>query len=132
MRNLVTELVYIAGIIFTCVFLYACASTPPSKTLPESEIAVKSISHSNFEKLVGPDVIDVQQKLVQAKQATSNNENQLAEHLAQQILVDVELIKVKSQRILSDQELSELEASIVNLNHELQWRSPINVAPLKE
>ena len=109
----------------------ACASTPPSKTLPESEVAVSSVDHENYRKFVNDDIVAVQTKLQRARDATKNKDHLAAEHLAQQILVDVELIKLKTQRIHAQQDVKNLEESITNLHQEIQWREPVKLSPLE-
>lgn len=120
--------------VFTSVFLLSgllgCTSISPSKTLPQSEVAVSSVNHTNYRSYVAADVDAVQTKLQRANDAAINKEHQTAEQLAQQILVDVELIKIKAQRISAEQKVTSLEASITNLHQELQWREPIRLSPL--
>ncbi len=121
------------AILFTTViscFLIACASTPPSKTLPQAKIAVESINHANYRKHVKNEIEAVKSKLKDAQAAEAEKQHALAEQHAQQILVDVELIRIKTQRLTIDQEVKEIEHSVRNLNEELKWREPIQVAPL--
>ena len=82
-------------------------------------------------KLVGNEIENVIAKLHKAKNATANKDHKQAEYLAQQILVDVELIQLRSQRINVENEVKELESSITNLHQELQWREPVKVSPLE-
>ena len=110
--------------------LFACASTPPSKTLPQSKVAVSSVDHTNYRKHAGSEIDAVKTKLKQAQTLELNKQHDLAEQLAQQILVDVELIQIKTQRVNVEEEVKELESSIINLNEELKWREPVQVAPL--
>ena len=121
---------------FTCFLLLGCvlgcASAPPSKTLPQSEVAVSSIDHPNYRNYVGGDIEVVQSKLRRAKEAVANKGHAIAEQLAQQILLDVEVIKIKTQRMTTEQEVEKLEASITNLHQELQWREPVQLSPLDE
>ena len=112
--------------------ILGCSSTPPSKTLPQSEVAVSSIDHPNYRKFVDEDVAAVQSKLKQAKNAASNKNHLTAEHLAQQVLVDVELIKLKTQRLQTEEEVKNLEAEIENLHKEIQWREPVRLSPLEQ
>ena len=123
------------SVLFTAAvscFLVACASTPPSKTLPQSKIAVESINHANYQKHVKNEIEAVKQKLKDAKAFEVEKQHILAEQLAQQILVDVELIRIKTQRLIVEQEVKEIEHSVRNLNEELKWREPIQVAPLNK
>lgn len=121
---------------FTCFLLLGgilgCASTPPSKTLPHSEVAVSSVDHSNYRKYVGDDIAAVHGKLQRAKEAATNKDHLVAEQLAQQILLDVELMKLKTQRMNTEQEVKNLESSITNLHQELQWREPVQLSPLDQ
>ncbi len=130
------SLMHFKTIIFTCFLLLGgilgCASTPTSKTLPQSEVAVSSVDHSNYKKYVGNDVETVQEKLQRARDAAANKDNLITEQLAQQILLDVELIKLKTQRMNAEQEVKELETNIINLHQELQWREPIQLTPLEQ
>ncbi len=116
-------------LVLVCL-LSACASTPPSTTLPQAKVAVASVDHANYRKHVGNDIDAVKTKLVQAQNLEANKDYMLSEQLAQQILVDVEWIQIKTQRLIVDGEVKQLEGSISNLNQELKWREPINVAPL--
>lgn len=112
--------------------LLACASTPPSKTLPQSKVAVTSVDHTNYRKHVSSDVDTVKAKLKQAQDLEANKQHVTAEQLAQQILVDVELIQIKTQRLNVAQEVKQLEDSITNLNDELNWREPVQLSPLSQ
>lgn len=112
------------------VLLFACASTPPSKTLPQSKVAVSSVDHNNYRKHLDSDVNAVKTKLKQAQIYQTEKQHEEAEQLAQQILVDVELIQIKTQRMNVDQEVMQIENSITNLNQELKWREPVELSPL--
>lgn len=107
-----------------------CASSPPSKTLPQSKVTVLSVDNENYRKYVGADVNLLIVKLQQAEDAESNKQYLHAEQLAQQILIDVEFIQLKTQRIIAQQEVADLEANITSLNHELEWREPVEITPL--
>ena len=111
-------------------FLFACASTPPSKTLPQSKIAVDSINHSIYQEYVKEEIIAVQSKLQEAQRFETEKKHEMAEMLAQQILLDVELIRIKTQRLTIEHEVREIEQNVQNLNEELKWREPIQVSPL--
>jgi len=112
--------------------LFACASTPPSATLPQSKVAVSSVDHSNYRKHVGSDIDAVKAKLKQAESFEAEKQHIPAEQLAQQILVDVELIQLKTQRLNVEQEVKQVENSISNLNQELKWREPVQLSPLNK
>ncbi len=122
-----------AAIVICIVFsslLMACASTPPSKTLPQSKVAVSSIDHNNYRKHSNDEVNAVKSKLEQAQAFASEKQHLASEQLAQQILVDVEFIQIQTQRMNVDQEVKEIEDSITNLNQELKWREPVQLSPL--
>lgn len=119
------------SLLFTCL-LFACASAPPSATLPQSKVAVSSVDHANYRKHVGSDVDAVKAKLKQAEGLAAEKQHAPAEQLAQQILVDVELIQIKTQRLNVDQEVTQIENSISNLNQELKWREPVQISPLNQ
>ncbi len=110
--------------------LISCASTPPSKTLPQSKVAVSSVDHSNYRNHVNSDVENVKIKLQQAQKLAADQQHGPAEYLAQQILVDVELIQIKTQRLNVEQEVSKIKTNITNLHKELKWREPIQLTPL--
>ncbi len=112
--------------------LVACASTPPSKTLPQSKVAVSSVDHSNYRKHLDNDVNDVNSKLQRAHELEAKKQHSSAELLAQQILVDVELIQIKTQRLNVEQEVKKIENSIAILHEELKWREPIQLTPLNQ
>ncbi len=112
--------------------LFACASTPPSKTLPQSKVAVSSIDHANYRKHLGSDVDSVKARLKQAQSLEAEKKHGSAEQLAQQILVDVELIQIKTQRLNVEREVKQIESSISNLNEELKWREPVQLSPLNQ
>lgn len=114
------------------VNVISCASTPPSETLPQSEVAASSIDHSNYRNFVNEDVENVLSKLKHAEDAAAENNHKLAEQLAQQILVDIELIKLKTQRLNVEQDVEKLESSITSLHQELQWREPVKLSPLDQ
>lgn len=122
---------YLGTSIVLCALLSACASTPPSITLPQSKVAVSSVDHANYRKHVGSDIDAVKAKLKQAESLAAEKQHEHAEQLAQQILVDVELIQIKTQRMNVDQEVAQTESSISNLNQELKWREPVQLSPLK-
>ncbi len=111
--------------------LFACASTPPSTTLPQSKVAVSSIDHNNYRKYLNDDVTAAKNKLKKAHVFAAEKQHIEAEQLAQQILVDVELIQIRTQRMNVDQEVKQIEDSISNLNEELKWREPVQLSPLK-
>lgn len=110
--------------------LLACASTPPSKTLPQSKEAVSSVDHANYRRHVYSEVDAVKTKLKQAMELETNKQHEAAERLAQKIIVDVELIQIKTQRLSVEKKVKHIENSIFNLNQELKWREPIQLAPL--
>lgn len=62
---------YIKISVLTGVFLLSgllgCASIPPSKTLPQSEIAASSVNHTNYRNYVAADVNAMQAKLQHKK-----------------------------------------------------------------
>ncbi len=118
--------------LFLSSLLLACASTTPSKTLPQSKVAVSSVDHTNYRKHVSSDVDTVKAKLKQAQDLEADKQHATAEHLAQQILVDVELIQIKTQRLNVEQEVKQIENSISNLNDELNWREPVQLSPLNQ
>ena len=118
-----------ALLVLSCL-LSACASSPPSKTLPQAKVAVTSVDHANYRKHVSNEIDAVKTKLSQAQKLEANKDHMQSEQLAQQILVDVEWIQIKTQRLIVDGEVKQLEDSISNLNEELKWREPINVTPL--
>lgn len=123
-------------LIFSCILisstLIACASTPPSKTLPQAKVAVSSVDHSNYRKHLNDDVSHVKNKLEQAQKLATSKQHQQAEQLAQQILVDVELIQIQTQRLSAENEVQQIEGSIANLHEELKWREPIQITPLNQ
>ncbi len=112
------------------LLLSSCASSPPSKTLPQAKVAVTSVDHANYRKHVSSEIDAVKTKLLQAQKLEADKNHMQSEQLAQQILVDVEWIQIKTQRLIVDGEVKQLEDSISNLNEELKWREPINVTPL--
>ncbi len=112
--------------------VFSCASTPPSQTLPHAEVAVTSIDHANFQKYTNEDIAAAKTKLQQAQHAAEIKEHSQAEQLAQQILVDVELIKIKTQRLSLEQDVKDLEDEIANLHQEIQWREPVQLSPLNQ
>ncbi|QMU60875.1 MAG: DUF4398 domain-containing protein [Gammaproteobacteria bacterium] len=123
---------YICICLFLSSLLLACASTPPSKTLPQSKVAVSSVDHTNYRKHVSGDVDTVKAKLKQAQDLEADKQHATVEQLAQQILVDVELIRIKTQRLNVEQEVKKIESSISNLHDELNWREPVQLSPLNQ
>ncbi len=107
-----------------------CASSPPSQTLPQSKVAVSSVNNDNYKRHTPSEVDQLVTKLQRAKNAETNKQHDQAELLAQQILIDVELIQLKTQRIIAEQEAKEIEANINSLNKELEWREPVELTPL--
>jgi|GEM_PF-2094312 len=126
---LVARLVCIA---LLTALMVACASAPPSKTLPQSKVAVSSIDHKNYRKHTGNDVDAVKAKLKQAEAFQAEKQHENAEQLAQQILVDVELIQIRTQRMNVEAEVNQIESGITNLDEELEWRKPIQIKPLNQ
>jgi len=55
--------------------LIACASTPPSKTLPQSKVAVSSVDHTNYRKHLSSDVDAVKAKLKQAQSLEADKQH---------------------------------------------------------
>ena len=74
----------------------------------------------------------VKAKLKQAQAFEAEKQHGSAEQLAQQILVDVELIQIKTQRLNVEREVKQIESSISNLNQELKWREPVQLSPLNQ
>ena len=110
--------------------LLSCASTPPSRTSPQSKEAVSSVDHENYRRYVNSEVDAVKTKLKQALELETNKQHEPAERLAQKIIVDVELIQIKTQRLSVEKKVKHIENSIFNLNQELKWREPIQLVPL--
>lgn len=127
-----TLFIYLVLSLLLSALLFACASTPPSTTLPQSKVAVSSVDHANYRKHVGNEVDAAKAKLQQAESFAAEKQHASAEQLAQQILVDVELIQIKTQRLNVDQEVNQIENSISNLNQELKWREPVELSPLNQ
>ena len=126
----ISKLCLISEVLFASCLLFACASTPPSKTLPQAKVAVASVDHANYRGHVDSDVTAVVAKLNQAQTFEANKDHTNSEQLAQQILADVEWIQIKTQRLIVEQEVKQLEDSVANLNQELKWREPVKVSPL--
>jgi len=120
----------IVGIIYMASL--GCASSPPSQTLPQSKVAVSSVNNENYKRHVRTEVAQLVNKLKQAEAADNNKQHTQAEQLAEQILLDVELIQLKTQRIIAEQEAQNLEANINGLNKELEWREPVELTPLDQ
>ena len=110
----------------------SCTNSPPSETLPQSEVAATSIDHSNYRNYVNEDVEEVLAKLKRAETAAAENDHRLAEQLAQQVMVDIELLKLKTQRLTVEEDVEKLEASITSLHQELQWREPVTIFPIDQ
>ena len=127
-----TRYVLICMCLLISSLLLACASTPPSITLPQSKVAVSSVDHTNYRKHLSSDIDAVKAKLKTAQTLESEKQHEKVEQLAQQILVDVELIQIKTQRLNIDQKVKQIEDSIANLNEELKWREPIQLSPLNQ
>lgn len=132
MKNLNYRNIFICMGLLISSLLLACASTPPSRTLPQSKVAVSSVDHTNYRKHLSSDVDAVKAKLKQAQAFEADKQHGSAEQLAQQILVDVELIQIKTQRINVEREVKQIENSISNLNQELKWREPVQLSPLNQ
>lgn len=116
--------------VLTSSLLIACASAPPSQTLPQSKVAVSSVDHANYRNHVRAEVDAVKAKLTQAQNLEAEKQHTPAEQLAQQILVDVELIQIRTQRLNVEAEVKQIEDNISNLNEELKWREPVELSPL--
>jgi len=112
--------------------LLACASNLPSESLPQSKVAVSSIDHPNYRMHVSSDIDAVKAMLKQALELEANNQHEPTEQLAQKIIVDVELIQIKTQRLSVEKEVKQIENSIFILNQELKWREPVQLAPLNQ
>jgi len=132
MINLNYRNTYLCICLLLSSILFACASTPPSKTLPQSKVAVSSIDHTNYRKHLSSDVDTVKAKLKQAQSLEAEKQHASAEQLAQQILVDVELIQIKTQRLNVEREVKQIKSSISSLNQELKWREPVQLSPLNQ
>lgn len=126
----IPKLCFISEVLFATCLLLACASTPPSKSLPQAKVAVASVDHANYRNHVDSEVTAVVTKLKQAQAFEANKDHTNSEQLAQQILADVEWIQIKAQRLIIEHEVKQLEDSVVNLNQELKWREPVEVSPL--
>ena len=116
-------------LLISCL-LMACASAPPSRTLPQAKVAVASVDHANYRIHVNNDVNAVKTKLERALELEANKKHVTSEQLAQQLLTDVEWIQIKTQRLNVEKEVKQLEDSVANLNQELKWREPVQVSPL--
>jgi len=122
--------VLICSCLTVLVTVLSCANTPPSVTLPQAKVAASSIDHANYRAYVKDDVEGVLVKLMQAEEAAAGNEHKHAEQLAQQVLVEIELIKIKTQRLTVEEDVENIELSITSLHQELQWREPVTLSPL--
>lgn len=133
-QHTLIRIVFKTTILFSCISILlsqiSCANSPPSETLPQSEVAVSNIEHASYRQLADEDISNVVDKLKNAVNAQANDENKRAEQLAQQILVDIELIHLKVQRITAENNIEALESNITALHHELQWREPVNIHPM--
>ncbi len=121
-----------ALLLWASLLLIACASTPPSTTLPQARIAVKSAENSEIKNYAAEAVKAARDKLSQAESAAANKDNEQAEYFAQQAMVNIELAEVVAKSRKTSNQAQELENSIRNFKAEMEWRSPIDVTPLDQ
>ena len=102
------------------IFLNGCASGPKSKTLPIAQSKMASVGQdadtvefSSLELRIAKD------KLKQAENAAQDKENNEAERLAQEALVNLELAEAKAEAKKTAKTVKDMEKSISTLRNEL-------------
>lgn len=95
-------------------------STPKSKTLPIAQSTMKNVGqdadvvkHAPLELRVAKD------KLEQAEKAAKDDENEAAERLAKEALVNLELAEVRAEAQKTAKTVKDMEKSISTLREEL-------------
>jgi hypothetical protein len=103
------------------IFLNGCSSGPKSRTLPIAQSTMANIGKdaaivksSSLELRIAKD------KLEQAENAAQDKENETAERLAQEALVNLELAEAKTEAKKTAKTVKDMERSISTLRNELE------------
>ena len=103
------------------IFLNGCSSGPKSRTLPIAQSTMASVGKdANVVKSSSLELRIAKDKLEQAENAARDKENETAERLAQEALINLELAEAKAEAKKTAKTLKDMERSISTLRNELE------------
>ncbi len=103
------------------IFLNGCSSGPKSRTLPIAQSTMASVGQdADVVKFSSLELRVAKDKLEQAKNAAQADENETAERLAQEALVNLELAEAKTEAKKTAKTVKDMERSISTLRNELE------------
>lgn len=106
-------------LIGTLLFLIGCSSPKP-KTLPVAQSTMASIEHdTDVVEYASLELRIAKDKLEQAEKAAKDDENKVAERLAQEALVSLKLAEAKAESEKTAKIVKDMERSIATLRDEL-------------
>ena len=103
------------------IFLNGCSSGPKSRTLPIAQSTMANIGKdADVVKSSSLELRVAKDKLEQAENAAQDKENETAERLAQEALVNLELAEAKTEAKKTAKTVKDMERSISTLRNELE------------
>jgi Domain of unknown function (DUF4398) len=106
-------------LIITLLLLSGCSSPKP-KTLPVAQSTMASIEHdADVVEYASLELRVAKDKLEQAEKAAKDDENKIAERLAQEALVNLKLAEAKAESEKTANIVKDMEKSIATLRDEL-------------
>ncbi len=109
------------AIVTILIFLSGCSSAPKSRTLPIAQSKMASVGQdADVVKSSSLELRVAKDKLEQAENAAQDDENEAAERLAQEALVNLELAEAKTEAKKTAKTVKDMERSISTLRGELE------------
>jgi len=103
------------------IFLNGCSSGPKSRTLPIAQSTMANIGKdADVVKSSSLELRVAKDKLEQAENAAQDKENETAERLAQEALINLELAEAKTKAKKTAKTVKDMERSISTLRNELE------------
>lgn len=108
------------GMIAVLIFLNGCSSGPKSRTLPIAQSTMTSIGQdADTVKFSSLELRIAKDKLEKAENAAQDKDNNEAERLAQEALVNLKLAEAKAEAKKTANTVKDMERSISTLRNEL-------------
>ncbi len=102
------------------IFLNGC-STPKSRTLPIAQSTMKNVGQdADVVKHAPLELRVAKNKLEKAENAAQEDENETAERLAQEALINLELAEAKAEAKSTAKTVKDMERGISTLRNELE------------
>lgn len=108
------------GMITILIFLNGCSSGPKSRTLPIAQSTMASVGQdADTVKFSSLELRIAKDKLEKAENAAQDKDNNEAERLAKESLVNLELAEAKAEAKKTANTVKDMERSISTLRNEL-------------